>query len=208
MVDKDKFAEEEALGYNVYIVGRNFQLTDPMRQHVWDKLVKIERFHNHIMDVHVTLDIQKTDHVCVISCHFNHIKVKVESRSTDMYASIDKSIQKLQRLFSKWKGKLQDYHKKPMNVVDMSVNVYRRPPADEVEEINHEIDAENMKKWVPHKVVANESIPLKNLTTDQAIMKMELSQDAFLLYRCEEDNELKLMYRRADEHYGVIHPQG
>jgi len=206
MVDKDKFAEEEALGYNIYIVAKNFQLTEPMRQHVWDKLVKIERFHNHIMDVHVTLEIQKVEHTCVITCHFNHFKVKVEARSTDMYASIDRSIQKLQRLFRKWKGKIQDYHNKPTHMVDMSVNVYHRPPQDETEEVNEEIEAENLKEWAPGKVLTTETRMLKELTIDDAIMKMELSGDQFMLFRdiSGSDKKLMLIYRRKDQHYGVI----
>ncbi len=208
MVDKDKFAEEESLGYNIYIIGRNFQLTEPMRKHIWDKLVKIERFHNHIMDVHVILEILREEHVCVITCHFNHFKVKVEARTTDMYASIDKAIQRLQRKFSKWKGKLQDYHRKPMKMVDLSVNVYRRRPGDETEEINEEIERENMKQWMAHEVMATETQVLKTLTIDQAIMKMELSQDSFLLYRDEKEKKLMLIYRREDEHYGVIQAEG
>jgi putative sigma-54 modulation protein len=209
MVAKDKFAEEESLGYNITIVAKNFQLTEPMRQHIWDKLVKLERFHNHIMNVHVTLDIQKIEHVCVITCHFNHIKTKVEAHSTDMYASIDKAIQKLQHLFSKWKGKLQDYHKKPKKAVDLVVNVFRRPPEDDLEAINRAIEAENMKAWEPHKITDTETQVLKHLTTEQAIMKMELSSDPFLLFRDEADGDkLKLIYRREDENYGVIQAEG
>lgn len=208
MVDKEKFSEEDSLGYNIDIIGRNVQLTEPMRQHIWDKLTKIERFHNHIMDVHVTLEIQKVDHICVITCHFNHFKVKVEARSTDMYASIDKSIQKLQRLFRKWKGKIQDYHRKPLKTVDMSVNVYHHPPRDETEAVNEAIDEENLKNWMPHKVIATESQVLKDLTTEEAIMKMELSQDPFMLFRDESDQKMKLIYRREDENYGVIQAEG
>ncbi len=204
MVDKEKFAEEESLGYNIYIIGKNFQLTEPMRKHVWDKLTKIERFHNHIMDVHVTLEIEKVEHVCVITCHFNHLKVKVEARSTDMYASIDRAIQKLQTLFRKWKGKLQDYHNKPVHMVDLSVNVHRRPDVDPTEEVNEAIEMENLKDWMPHKIIANETQVMKTLTTAEAIMKMELSQDGFMLYRDEVDKSLKLIYRREDKHYGII----
>lgn len=208
MTDKEKFVEEDSLGYNIYIVSRNFQLTESMRQHVWDKLSKIERFHNHIMDVHVTLEILKVEHVCIITCHFNHLKVKVEASSTDMYASIDKAMQKLQRLFRKWKGKIQDYHKKPLKMVDMSVNVYHHPPRDETEEVNEAIEEENLKRWTPHKVIATDSQILKQLTTEQAIMKMELSRDNFMLFRDEADQKMKLIYRREDEHYGVIQAEG
>lgn len=209
MVDKEKFAEEEELGYNIYITAKNFELTAPMRQHIEDKLTKIERFHSHIMDVHVTLEIQKVEHACIITCHFNQMKVKVEARSTDMYASIDRAIQKLQHLFRKWKGKLQDYHKKPLNMVDLTVNVYRRPPhEDETEEINKQIEAEMLKDWMPHDVKSTESRVLKTISLEEAIMKMELSQDQFMLFRDEKDQKLKLIYRREDAHYGVIQTEG
>ncbi|NGX38862.1 MAG: Ribosome-associated factor Y [Chlamydiae bacterium] len=218
MVDKEKFAEEDAMGYNIYIVAKNFELTDPMRQHIWDKLSKIEKFHNHIMDVHVTLDIERVEHVCVITCHFNHIKVKVEGRSTDMYASIDMAIQKLQRLFRRWKGKIQDYHKKAVNSVEMAVAVYGRPPPEvedepaseeeEIAEFNEEIDEQNLEKWMPGKVLSSESRILKTLKTDEAIMKMELSNDRFMLYRDEQDSKLKLIYRRDDQNYGIIQAEG
>ena len=208
MVDKKKFEEEEALGYNIFVVAKNFELTEPMRQHVLDKLSKIERFHNHIMDVHVNLEIQKVEHDCIIICHFNQMKVKVEASTTDMYASIDRAMQKLQRLFRKWKGKIQDYHKKPVSMVDLTVNVFRRPPENEVEEINEEIDAETFKSWSPHEVKSTEVCLLKTLKTDEAIMKMELSADPFMLFRDETDNQLKLIYRREDDHYGVIQAEG
>lgn len=206
MVDKNKFAEEESLGYNIYIIAKNFQLTEPMRQHVWDKLVKIERFHNHIMDVHVTLEIQRVEHVCVITCHFNHFKVKVEARSTDMYASIDRAMQKLQHLFRKWKGKIQEYHTKPVKMIDMAVNVYHRPSQNETEEVNEAIDAENLRDWEPGKVLKTETRLLKELTINDAIMKMELSGDQFMLFRdiLDAEKKLKLIYRRKDGHYGVI----
>jgi putative sigma-54 modulation protein len=206
MVDKKKFAEEEALGYDVNIMGKNFQVTEPMRQHIWNKLQKIERFHNHIFHVHITLEIRRLDHVCTILCHFNHLQMKVEADSTDMYASIDRAMQKLQTLFRKWKSRIQDYHKKPLQVVDMTVNLFRRPLEDATDEINREIEAVNLEKWAPGKIVATEKRPLKTLTTDEAIMKMELSGDPFMLYRDESEStpKLKLIYRHSDENYGII----
>lgn len=203
MVDKEKFAEEEALGYDIHIDAKNFPLTEPMRQHILSKLGKIERFHSHIFKTHIVLDIRKLEHVCTIVSHFNHLQVKVEAVSTDMYASIDRAIQKLQTLFRKWKGRIQDYHKKPMKEVDMVVNVLRRPN-NETEEINSEIEAESLREWVSGKVVETKSRPLKILTPEEAVMKMELSGDHFLVYRDEKDRKLKVIYRYTDDHYAII----
>ena len=202
MADKEKFAEEDALGYTIYIVGKNFQITEPLRQYVWDKLSKVEKLHTHIYNIHVTMEMQRLEHIVVIVAHFDHFFIKVQADSTDMYASIDKAIDRLQKQFRKWKSRIQDYHQKPLKAVDMTVNVVRRP-YNELEEINAEIEAENHKEQIA-LVIATEKRPLKNLTLDEAVMKIDLSGDAFLVYRDELDKKLKVIYRRNDGNYGII----
>ncbi len=210
MNSKEKFAAEEALGYNISIIGRQVQVTDAMKKYAWDKLSKIERFHNHIMDVHVTMDIQKVEHSVTIIVKFDHFKVKAHAVSTDMYVSIDQAIDRLQRQFRRWKEKIQDHTKKKLSVVDMKVNVVQRP-YDELADFNAEIETEIKEKrsqeLLPGKILGEETLPLKQLTSEEAIMKMELSGDYFLVYRGEEDRKIKVIYRRNDGNYGVIQPE-
>src|SRR5882762_2969023 len=95
MMNAKKFEEEDALGYSIDIVGRNIEVTETMRAHIWNKISKIERFQNHIMYVHIALELQKLEHFCTIVLKFNHFKIKVQSSSTDMYVSIDEAINRL-----------------------------------------------------------------------------------------------------------------
>ncbi len=97
----------------------------------------------------------------------------------------------------------------------MNVNVLRRS-IDNVENVeldgesNDQVDGEFNSfatgQTTPHEIVEQEKRPLKTLTFDEALMKMELSGDAFLLFKSEEDQKLKVIYRRSDGHYGVIDP--
>lgn len=210
MVDKAKFIEEDALGYPINIVGRNVYVTEGMKNYAIEKLSKIERFHNHIMEIHVTMDIQKLEHSVVIILRFDHFKIKVAASSTDMYASIDKAVDKLQAQIRRWKGKIQDHHQKGVSATDMQINVLRRPFTD-LEEINAEIEAENhraeVSEYLTPKIIGTDTRPLKNLTMEEAVMKMELSGDHFLLFRSEEDRKLKVIYRRSDGNYGIILPE-
>jgi putative sigma-54 modulation protein len=210
MSDKKKFHDEEALGYRVDVVGRNVQITEPIRAYVWDKLSKIERFQNHIMHLHMTLEIQKLEHICTVVLKIDHLRVKCQADSTDMYASIDRAIDRLHNLLSRYKSRIQDHHRKKLSIIDMQVNVLQRP-YDEVDEINAAIEAINVKKetdkLTPPKIIGSETKPLKMLTVEEAVMKMDLSGDHFLLFRCEEDQKLKVLYRRTDGHYGLIQPE-
>lgn len=205
MVDKHKFEEEESLGYNISIVGRNIQVTEAMKNYAWEKLAKVERLHAHIMDLHMTLDIQKLEHVCTIVTKFDHFKVKVQASSNDMYASIDKAIDRLQMKLRRWKERIQEHTQKKLNVVDLKVNVLQRP-YNEIEEYNAEIEAAEKQKMssVLPKIIGTETRALKTLTADEAVMKMDLSDDNFLIFRNEIDRKLNVIYRRSDGNYGVI----
>lgn len=209
MVDRSKFAEEDASGYRIDVIGRNVQVTEPMKNYAWDKLSKVERFHNHIMHVHVTLDIQKLEHICSLLLKIDHVQVKSQASSTDMYVSIDKAVDKLQNLLRRYKSRIQDHHKRALSVVDMRVNVLKKP-FDEVAEINAEIELENQREkdavFQAPQLMGTETKPLKTLTIDEALMKMDLSGDHFLIYRSEEDQKLKVLYRRTDGNYGLIQP--
>jgi len=208
MTGKEKFKEEESLGYQVDVVGRNVPITEPIKTYIWNKLSKVERFHNHILHVHVTLEIHKIEHLCTILLKIDHTQVKCQASSTDMYASIDRTIDRLHHLLSRYKSRIQDHHKRKPSFIDMQVNVLQRP-FDEVAEINAEIDAHNHKAnaYKHPKVIGTETRPLKTLTVEEAVMKLDLSGDQFLVFRGEEDRKLKVLYRRKDGHYGLILPE-
>jgi len=210
MSDKGKFAEEEAMGYRVEMVGRNLVITEAIRNYFWTKLNKIQRFHEHILDVHCTVDLQKLDYVVVIVLMMNNTKIKVQADCTDLYSSIDRAVDRLEEKVRRWKERIKDHHNKGVQAVDMVVNVIRRP-VDEIAEINSEIEAESrralLEAYRPHPIIGTEKKLLKLLTNNDAVMKMELSDDNFLIYRSVDDQKIRVIYRRSDGNYGLIQPE-
>jgi len=206
MTDKSKFAAD---GYNVSIKSKNVQVTDAIKDYVMHKIEKVERFANHIIDVMVTLDIQKLTHSVSIVMKFLHFKIQVHAATEDLYSAIDKASDKLVTLTRKYKTKLQDHHAKDLATVDMNVNILQQE--DEIDEVNDQILEKNLEeeeqKYRIHKVVAKEKMPLKTLTQDEAVMKMELSADPFMIYRSEEEQKIRVIFRRKDDEYGVIEVQ-
>jgi putative sigma-54 modulation protein len=45
------------------------------------------------------------------------------------------------------------------------------------------------------------------LNDDEAVMKMELSGDPVMVFRAEDNRQLKVIYRRQDGNYGIIAPE-
>lgn len=205
-MNKQAVAQE---GYNISITGRHVMVTEAMKNHALEKLSKLERIAHRIIDVHVIMDIQKLEHRVDIVIKFNHVKIKVQAVSEDMYTSIDRALAKLQMQIRRYKERLQNHHAKGVSFVEMPVDVISPPSSEEL--VNDDIESFNRQEMVqnyrPHEVVKSEVRPLKTLSHDEAVMKMELSQDQFMIYRSEEDQKLKVIYRRQDGNYGIIQPE-
>lgn len=194
-------------GYNIAITGKHFAVTDPIRNYVFEKLDKVDRLTDQVIDVFVILDSQKLIHTCAINLNFSHYQINVHASTENMYSAIDRCSDRLNKLIRRYKTKLQSHRFKDLATVDIHVNVVK-PLEDDVKEINEDIEAENARidreKYSMHHVVAQEMMKLKVLTQDEAVMKMEISTEPFLVFRCEEDQKLKVIYRRKDGDYGII----
>jgi len=203
MVDKTKFETE---GYSLEITGKNLQVTKPMERYVLEKASKIQRFTNKVLDIVITLEVQKLAHTVAIVMKFLHYRIRVHATTVDLYTAIDGAFSKLYKLIKKYREKLQSHRNQNLTSVDMRVHVLRT--LDDISDINDEIEAENLKEdlemYKPPEIVAKETMPIKMLTQDEAIMKLDLSGEPFLIYKSEEDQKLKVMYKRKDTKLGVV----
>lgn len=204
---------EEA--YRVTVSGRHVQVTESMKEYAIEKILKLERFAPRLIDVNVTMDIQKLDHRVDVVMKYDTIKIKTHAVTGDMYATVDIVVNKLQNQIRRYKDRINDHHFKNQKSEEVNVNVIRAIAAEEeLREVNGDIEEENkaslLKAFQPHKLVAQEKRALKTLTLDEALMKLELSGDHFLLFRKEEDSKktLKVLYRRKDGDFGLIEPEG
>lgn len=208
MSRKSKAAEFIDQEYSLNIIGRNVLVTDAMKQYALDKLAKIEKFDMHIIDIAITMDIRKTDHCVDIKLVLDRILIKSHAVTEDMYGSIEQAFDKLQSQLRRYHDRIRSHQAKNISTIDMNVNVLRTPADQEIADLNGEIEYANnedlYKALQPHEIVHKEKMALKTLTQAEALMKLELSGDVFLIYRGEEDRKLRLIYRRKDRNYGVV----
>lgn len=204
---KSKALEYLEAGYDIRVTGRHVDVTEPMKDYAMEKLSKIERFTNRILEATVIMDIQKLEHRVEIIVIAGNTKIISSAATTDMYISIDQAVDKLESQILRYKSKLQDHHAKGHAELEMAVHVINPKEIDEDLDLDQEsLDKSTIDRFKPHQVVKQKTLPLKTLTYEEAVMKMELSGDAFMLFKNEADQKLKVIYRRKDENYGIIEP--
>ena len=204
MNHKAKALEFVDAGYNIQITGRHLAVTESMKDYAMEKVSKLERFVNRIIDVVVIMDIQKIDHRVEMILKVGGIKILSHATTTDMYVSIDQAVDKLEAQILRYKSKIQDYHAKGRAAVDMNVNIIS--PREIAGDLDLDQEDSAQGRFKPHRVVKQETRPLKTLTYEEAVMKMELSNDPFLIFKNEADQKLKVIYRRKDDNFGIIEP--
>ncbi|HRD55321.1 MAG TPA: ribosome-associated translation inhibitor RaiA [Parachlamydiaceae bacterium] len=210
MSRKSKALQFADATYSINVIGKNLVVTDAIYDYAIEKVSKIEKFSHRILDIAVILELQKVEQRCDIILKVGHIKVKSHASTDNIYASIDKAVDKLQSQLLRYKSRIQDHQGKSIEMMEMTVNILEASQ-DELNEVNDEIDEENMlhslKELCPRKVISQEKMLLKFLTNEEAIMKMELSGDAFLIFRGEADRKIKVIYRKNDGNFAIIEPE-
>ena len=197
--------------YDISVTGRNVLVTDAMQQYAIDKIAKIDRFSNRVVDVNVVMDIQKLEHRVDIIMKVDQIVIRSSACNDNMYASIDKAVDRLKAQLRRYKGRIRDHQAKGTIFTEINETIIAATSDEELHQFNDEIVSESSANLVgqyqPHQIVSKETRPLKTLNYGEVLMKMELSGDNFMVFRSEEDKKLKVIYRRQDGNFGIIEPE-
>lgn len=207
MSKKSKALEFANDAYNISIQGRHVQVTDAMQDYAKDKLSRLERLFDRIIDLHVIMDIQKLEHRVEIVLKVNNHTIMAKVASDDMYKSIDLAVDKLLRQVRRYKSRINDHRKGEISAEDMLIDVLQ---VRDEEELNEAIEQENireMQRAYSPLIMRDKTVQLKMFNEAEAVRHMLRTSDTFYVYRAEEDLSLKIIYRTKDGHLAIMHPE-
>jgi putative sigma-54 modulation protein len=92
------------------VSGHHLTITPAIHDYLQNKLAKVSRHFEQVMDVDVILSVNKLDQKAEAKVHLSGKVLFCESIDADMYAAIDGLADKLDRAVLKHKGKLADHH--------------------------------------------------------------------------------------------------
>jgi putative sigma-54 modulation protein len=99
---------------NLNITGHHIEVTPALREYVTGKVDKVIRHFDHVTSVHIILSVEKLVQKAEITLHVKGKDIYADSSDTDLYAAIDKLVDKLDRQVLKYKNKNQDHnHERP-----------------------------------------------------------------------------------------------
>jgi putative sigma-54 modulation protein len=95
---------------NLKISGHHLDVTPAIHSYIEEKMARISRHFDQVMDVDIILSVNKLDQKAEAKVHLSGKDLYCESIDADMYAAIDGLADKLDRVVLKHKERLVDRH--------------------------------------------------------------------------------------------------
>ena len=166
----------------VTCTGRRVSLKPSFIEKAEKRLAKLDKFFPEETQAQVTVTVEKSRQTVEITVYDNGITVRAEKTADQMEAALEDAADLLTRRLVKNRKRL-------------STKMTRAAewPADPEPEETFE-------------VIREKRVAVKPCTTDEAILQMNLLGHNFFMYRSMENDQIQVVYRRADGGYGVLIP--
>ena len=191
----------------VVVRGRNVEVPDHFRQHVTEKLARVERYDHKISRADVELHHEKNrrqngscQHI-EITCRTRGPVVRAEACAADFYQALDLVVGKLERRLRQAADRRRVHHgrRTPVSVAAATASVagaFTEPADGSPDWLEHEEG--------PGQIVREKEHTAKPMTVEQALFEMELVGHDFFLFADLDSGRPSVVYRRHAYDYGLI----
>jgi ribosomal subunit interface protein len=173
------------------ITGRNIEITDGLKKAVEEKLHKLGKYFTEDTEAKITLSVQKEAHKIEVTIPTKQGLIRAEEVSEDMYVSIDKVEDIIERQIKKFKNKLVDRKRSGVSFSELFIN-------EEDSDVEEEDEI---------KIVKTKRFSIKPMDPEEACLQMELLAHDFYVFRNAISDEICVVYKRKDGKYGIIEPE-
>ncbi|GAA3283036.1 ribosome-associated translation inhibitor RaiA [Dactylosporangium vinaceum] len=206
---------------DIVVKGRNVEVPDHYRQHVADKLQKVERYDHKLIRVDVELfherNPRQSDHCqrVEITCYSRGPVIRAEACAADFYSALDTAIGKLDSRLSRAADRRRVHRGRhaPVSVAEATASLAFTPPerygatalatkADPAQADGFDLIEEADDQ--PWHIVREKEHPGEPMTVDDALFHMELLGHDFYLFNDKESGRPSVVYRRRAYDYGVM----
>ncbi len=170
--------------------GRHIEVTPALRSHVEEHFNRLNHlFDGKALNAHVIIEVEKGRHRSEMIVKWRNEVLTATTTLADMYQSLSKTIDKIEKQALKTKNKIIDKHHKAKKVTAVA------KPVDEVAPTPNE-----------PKIVSAKRYAIKPMTAEEAVFRLNDEENQFLVFRNAEDEKVSVIYKRKDGNYGLIEP--
>ena len=195
---------------DIVVNARHGEITDRFREHVQDKLARLEKHDQKVIRIEVEVEKERNPRLhdrCVkveLTAFTKGPVVRAEAAADDKMAALDMALDKMSAQMRRAADRKRVHRGRhaPVSVAQATAALVNgTAPADEAEDVPAE--AGGVVAEGP-MVVREKTHPATPMNLDQALYEMELVGHDFFLFVEESTRKPSVVYRRRGYDYGVI----
>lgn len=175
----------------ITITARHFELTNAIRDHVETACLKIKKYFDHIITIHVTLAWENNRNICEISLHASKFGLQSQSEENDLYLAIDNTIDKMESQIKKLKDRVTDHQKKSVKDLD----VFSRASL-----------YQGMNSSEPKRLVKTKRVVTETMSIQEAVEKLSESEEGYFIFKNIETDGINVLVRKDETHFKLFEP--
>jgi len=179
------------------VSGQNLDIGEALRTHVQARVAdSLSKYFDHDYTGHVTVKKEGTGFRTDCLIHLpTGLTLQTDSMAHDPHASVDMATERLTRRLKRYKHRIKDYHTGPDSGADGESTDYVITAPDE--------EDTGPAEFTP-VIVAENSTRMRRLSVSQAVVDLDLTGAAALVFRHAGHGRVNVVYRRSDGHIGWI----
>ena len=190
----------------ITVSGKQVDLSDSLHTRVSTQLETIaNKYFDHALEAHVTFSRARSFFTCDINVHAGRgLSLRGEGEAADANAAFDDAAEHIAKRLRRYRRRVNDHHR------DLA---HRARPEAARQYILKEEEGGTMRRADGRTlddayatVVAETHTEIAVLSVGEAVMRMDLADQAVLMFRNSASGVLNVVYRRADGHIGWIDP--
>jgi ribosomal subunit interface protein len=191
------------------VSGKSISVGDALRGRVSERTEEVLRkYFDGNYSGHITLSKDGFGFRTDCALHLDSgITLEADSMATDAYASADQALLMIERRLRRYKSRLKDRSARKSHAASAALAEMVAPTLDApsyVIEAPAESD-EEMAAYSP-VIIAEDTTSLKRLSVSEAVMELDLTGAACLIFQHGVSGRVNVIYRRADGNIGWIDP--
>ena len=187
---------------DILIKGRNIPVTEALERYAREKVERVTRFFDEERSVsraevellHERNRAVSEPEVAEATLFINGSVLKASDASEDMYASIDRMSDKLERQVKRLRGRQIDRWQGQMKNTTAAEG---GPDLPSILDDEEEFEA---------RIVRTKQFQMKPMSEEEAVLQLELLDHDFYVFTSADTGDINVVYRRRDGNYGLIEP--
>jgi putative sigma-54 modulation protein len=179
------------------IIGRNTPIDDRLRGLVEKKLAKLDKFLDGPVEARVTLTAEKHSHLAELHVtHRGGVLQGTEETDGSFQEAVQRAVAKVEEAARRTHQKTVDKRRRPADRGDRG----QRWPIEVLEQ-------DSVGEGRAPRVIETSHLAIKPMTLDEAALELDVSEHGFVVFRDAASDRLSVLYKRKDQHYGLIAPE-